>query len=133
LTTTQDYTLFNILGQRSLDLWKKQIAMIREKHGLTSFIIHPDYVNEAWSSRIFDELLGYLSELRANHGVWMALPKEVDSWWRARQEMRLVEQDGTWKVIGPQAERARIAYASIQDGRVVYRVEKVNTVASVDQ
>ena len=131
LTTTQDYTLFNILQQRSLDLWKKQIAMIREKHGLISFIIHPDYVTESWSTQIYDQLLGYLEELRANHGVWIALPKQIDTWWRARREMRLVRQDGAWQIVGPQAERARIAFASMQDGRINYRVEKANPVASV--
>jgi len=131
LTTTQDYTLFNILQQRSLGLWKTQVTMIRKKHGLISFIIHPDYVNEPWSIKIYDELLGYLAELRANHGVWIALPKEVDAWWRARREMRLVQQDGAWRVVGPQAEHARVAYASMRDGRVVYSVEKANAVASV--
>ena len=100
LTTTQDYSLFHILQQRSLDLWKKQIAMIQERHGLISFIIHPDYVNEKWSSNLYDALLGYLAELRADHAVWMALPREVDRWWRARREMRLIQENGTWKISG---------------------------------
>jgi len=131
LTTTQDYSLFHILQQRSLDLWKKQIAMIRERHGLISFIIHPDYVTEKWSSNLYDALLGYLAELRSEHAVWMALPREVDSWWRARREMCLIQENGTWKISGPQAERARVAYASLKEGRVVYRVDSAKAVASV--
>ena len=94
LTTTQDYSLFHILQQRSLDLWKKQIAMIQERHGLISFIIHPDYVTEPWARELYDRLLGHLAELRSEQGVWIALPKVVASWWRARHEMRLVQENG---------------------------------------
>jgi len=130
LTTTQDYSLFHILKQRSLDHWMKQIAMIRERHGLISFIIHPDYVNEPWSSNLYDALLRYLAELRSDHSVWIALPKEVDTWWRARRKMRLILQDGAWMILGPEAERARVAYASTKNGRIVYRVEKAKAVAS---
>jgi hypothetical protein len=129
LTTTQDYSLFHILQQRSLDLWKKQVAMIRERNGLISFIIHPDYVNEKWSSDLYEALLGYLAELREQHAVWMALPKEVDGWWRARREMRLIQENGDWRISGPRAEQARVAYASLKEGRVVYRVESSRAVA----
>jgi hypothetical protein len=44
VTTTQDYTLFHILRDYKADLWKTQIELIMEKHGLLSFIVHPDYV-----------------------------------------------------------------------------------------
>jgi len=122
LTTIQDYSLFNILGQRSLATWVRQIEMIRERHGLISFIIHPDYVSEGWSSKLYDELLEYLAKLRAECGVWIALPREVDGWWRARREMTLTRENGTWKILGPQAERAKLAYASLKNGTVTYRI-----------
>jgi hypothetical protein len=44
VTTTQDYMLFYILGERSIDLWSRQIELIAEKNGLISFIVHPDYL-----------------------------------------------------------------------------------------
>lgn len=123
LTTIQDYSLFNILGQRSLDTWARQIKMIRDRHGLISFIVHPDYVNEAWSSKLYNDLLEYLERLRAESGVWIALPREVDSWWRARREMTLTKESGAWRILGPQAERARVAYASLENGTVAYRIQ----------
>ena len=46
LTTIQDYSLFHILGDYSINLWKQQIDIIREKNGLASFITHPDYLTE---------------------------------------------------------------------------------------
>jgi hypothetical protein len=124
LTTTQDYSLFHILQQRSLDLWKQQVEMILERHGLISFIIHPDYVTEDWASELYDKLLGYLAEIRSTRGVWIALPKDVAAWWRTRREMRLVQQNGEWKIEGPQAERARVAFASLQGDRIQYRIEE---------
>jgi hypothetical protein len=130
LTTIQDYSLFNILQLRSLDLWKKQIGMIQEKHGLISFIIHPDYVNERWSSGVYERLLGYVADLRSNHGTWVALPKEVDHWWRIRRQMRLVKQDGKWRISGPESDRARIAYASREGRSIRYRVDNEMAVAA---
>src|SRR5260370_9326149 len=43
LTATQDYSLFHILNDYSLDLWKKQLALSRENYGLMSFTALPDY------------------------------------------------------------------------------------------
>jgi hypothetical protein len=36
--------------------------------------------------------------------------------------MRIVPWEGSWKVVGPGAERARLAYAQIQNGRLIYHV-----------
>ena len=44
LTTTQDYSLFHILGSYSTALWRQQIELIMARNGLVSFIAHPDYL-----------------------------------------------------------------------------------------
>ncbi len=44
VTMVQDYTLFNILNDYSIGIWREQTKRVMEKHGLMSFIIHPDYV-----------------------------------------------------------------------------------------
>jgi hypothetical protein len=121
LTTIQDYSLFHILGEYSVDLWKKQIALIREKHGLVSLIVHPDYIMEKRALEAYKTLLEHLSELR-HEGVWMALPQEVNRWWRERSQTKVVLRDGGWRLEGPAQERGRIAYASIRNGKVVYTV-----------
>ena len=132
LTTVQDYSLFHILGDYSIDLWKKQIQLILEKHGLISFIVHPDYLLNERALSVYRTLLGYLSELRRERNVWMALPGDVQQWWRERQEMKLVLEDGKWRIIGPGCERARIAFASIRDGRIVYTLEGTPEDVEVD-
>jgi hypothetical protein len=111
LTTLQDYSLFHILGTYSTDLWREQIAMIREYHGLMTFSIHPDYLNSRRALRAYQELLTMLAALRSEAGVWIPLPCEVDAWWRQRSRLRLVSDGSQWRIEGPGAERARIAYA----------------------
>ena len=34
VTCTQDYTLFHILGEYSMELWQKQLALVRDNNGL---------------------------------------------------------------------------------------------------
>jgi hypothetical protein len=124
VTTTQDYTLFHILNDYKADLWKTQIELIMEKHGLLSFIVHPDYVITEPEKKVFETLLSYLSELRRNRGVWIATPGEVNKWWRRRRNMKIIEDYAGIRVEGEGSERARIAYASAVDGRLVVTVEQ---------
>jgi hypothetical protein len=124
LTTTQDYSLFHILGSYSTELWKKQISLITEKYGLVSFIVHPDYVKEKRALEVYRGLLAHLSVLRDQENVWTPLPQDVNRWWRQRSRMKLVRHGNTWQIEGPGSERARLAYASLEGDRVVYTLER---------
>jgi hypothetical protein len=123
LTTVQDYSLFHILGDYSVDLWKQQIDMIFKKNGLISFIIHPDYMIEKRARELYAELLRILVDLREKQGLWIALPGEVNQWWRNRSQMKLVQAGTTWKIEGTGSERARVAYATLAEDRIVYTLE----------
>lgn len=120
VTTTQDYTLFNIFNDYSIDLWKKQIELIMEKHGLISVIIHPDYVDGSREREVYEALLAHLADLRTQKGIWITTPCEVDRWWRQRAEMKLVKDESGWHIEGAGSERARVAFASEKDGRICY-------------
>lgn len=123
LTTTQDYSLFHVLGQYSIDLWQKQIALIHSRHGLSSFITHPDYLIDGRAQAVYRQLLTHLSLLRDTAGVWIALPGEVATWWRSRDEMQLVPKGDSWRIEGPGSDRARLAFATLVDDRVVYTIQ----------
>jgi hypothetical protein len=123
LTTTQDYSLFHILGDYSIELWKKQIDLVMEKHGLISFNIHPDYIIEKRARSIYEALLHHLADLRSSHRIWFALPKEVDCWWRDRSASCVVREGDTWRIEGPARDRARIAFARLDGERIVYQME----------
>jgi hypothetical protein len=122
VTTIQDYSLFHILNDYSLTVWKKQSALILQKHGLMNFIIHPDYILSDRPLRTYEELLGYLAGLRDERGVWLPTPGEVNQWWRQRAAMKLTSEDGEWRVEGEGHERASVAYASEDDGKLVLTV-----------
>jgi hypothetical protein len=120
VTTTQDYTLFNILNEHSIDLWKSQIDRILAKNGLVSFIVHPDYLNSARRRAVYQELLEYLRALRSKGDLWFALPQEVDAWWRRRHEMQVEKKEQSWHITGNDAERFTLAFAVDADGKLEY-------------
>jgi len=122
LTMTQDYSLWNILGDRSIALWKREIELVLEKNGLVSFNTHPDYIMADGCLDSYRQLLQHLIQVCAHQRAWVALPGEVDLWWRQRREMKLVSNGCRSEVSGPFSERAVVAYASLKNDRVVYEL-----------
>ena len=121
--TTHDYSLFIILRSYLLELWQKQIELITQKHGLITFIVHPDYVIEKRARDTYQALLEYLARMRSDGKTWLALPREVADSWRQRRQMKLVRDNGAWRIDGPGKERARIAYVAVDGGEISYEIE----------
>jgi len=122
LTTAQDWALFYVLRNRSIDLWKQQSALVTEKHGLVSFNVHPDYVIAQDCREVYRQLLEYLVQVNEELRTWFALPGEVDQWWRQRRQMRVVREGDRFRVAGPSSERAVVAWASLENDRIVYEI-----------
>jgi hypothetical protein len=120
LTTIQDYSLLYILADSSFSLWQQQIELIKQRHGLVSFIVHPDYLVGQRAMELYRTLLGFLARLRAEEKLWIALPAEVNRWWRERNQMRLVRHNGAWRIDGAGSDRASIAYATLAGDRLSY-------------
>jgi hypothetical protein len=129
VTTTQDYSLFHILEEHSIELWKQQIELIMAKNGLINFIIHPDYIIDREERTTYEKLLRYLQDLKKERNVWVPLPRDAAFWWKQRSKMRLIEVDGSWRIEGDGSERARIAYASEKDGKIVYSFQPSNQIS----
>jgi hypothetical protein len=124
VTTIQDYSLFHILGEYSIEFWKRQIQLIQQCHGLISIICHPDYVQESRAQQTYTALLAHLARLRTDSGLWIALPSEINDWWRLRNRLELVRENGCWRIEGPGSERARIAYAHLTQDGVHFQFQK---------
>ncbi|MGA3199219.1 MAG: hypothetical protein ABSD89_07405 [Halobacteriota archaeon] len=122
LTAAQDYSLFHIFKDYSIDLWKQQLALLRERNGLMSFIAHPDYLIERRARNVYESLLEYLRQMVAREKIWAVLPRDVDHWWRARSQMSIVSRGGEWEIVGPEKERARLAYAILDAGQLRYEL-----------
>jgi hypothetical protein len=123
LTTTQDYMLFHLLGDYSLELWKAQVKLILERNGLISFLSHPDYLKEKRARSVYIDLLRFLSDLGTTESLWFALPGEVDQWWRSRSQMRVVKHGSHWRITGPEAERAVLAFAKASGDHLEYEID----------
>lgn len=123
LTMAQDYSVLYMLKMTSIDLWKQQISLIRNRNGLMSIIAHPDYLIDGKNRAVYESLLAYLQEIVAREKIWAALPGDVDRWWRARSQMQLIRKEDKWEVQGPESHRARVAYATLANGRIVYEVD----------
>jgi hypothetical protein len=122
LTTTQDYSLFHVLKDFSHDVWKNQIEAVMSRHGLMSFIAHPDYLDTPAAVGAYRALLDHLAHLRDARSCWVALPGEVERWWRARSHLTLVPEREGWRIEGEGSDRARIAYAELDGDALVYRL-----------
>jgi peptidoglycan/xylan/chitin deacetylase (PgdA/CDA1 family) len=123
LTTVQDYSLFYILDQYSIDLWTTQLDLIRQRNGLMSFITHPDYLIDSRNRKVYESLLVHLKQIVQHENIWATLPMEVYRWWRARNQMELIQGKDGWKIEGLESERARLAFATIEDNHITYHVE----------
>jgi hypothetical protein len=118
VTTTQDYSLFTVLDDYSIELWKAEIKLIMENFGLVNLIVHPDYIQDYIPRDTYRQLLMHLSEIRTQSRVWFALPGDVNRWWRERSRLNLQSNGGRWSITGPASTRARLAFA-VADGESV--------------
>jgi glycosyltransferase involved in cell wall biosynthesis len=120
VTLTQDYSLFHILHQYSIDLWKQQIRTIADGHGLISAIIHPDYVIEPEQQQLFRSLLDFVRQQCSARDIWATVPSAINSWWRQRSAMNLVQGPEGWQISGEGSDKARVAYACLSGNSLVY-------------
>ena len=104
-TLPQDHTLLVSLGETTPRVWIEKFVWLRSLAGMALLITHPDYLNTPSRLDVYRQFLEYLS---AQRDVWYALPKEVVAWWRLRDNLQIVERNGSPQVVGPFAERARI-------------------------
>jgi hypothetical protein len=120
-TMPQDHALFVILGNQLKEpeaVWEQVGARILEQNGMVSTIVHPDYMTGAKNLARYERLLVWLKD--HSLGTWLALPREVAAWWKARNKQQLVHDGTKWQVVGPQATRARIARISCSDDALVF-------------
>lgn len=95
-TLPQDFTLFILMKERTIEIWKRKLDWIAQQGGMALLIVHPDYMHFAgqdagsgagtsagldeYPADFYEEFLEYV---RSRYGgqYWQALPKEVARFW----------------------------------------------------
>ena len=118
ITLVQDHTLFEILGERSIEYWIHKSEWIMRHHGLINLIVHPDYMVDSKRLDLYEQFLRFL---RSKEGGWTTLPHQVARWWKARAslETHAPERDALPDVVGDRFVPT-VAYAREVDGQVVF-------------
>lgn len=90
-TLPQDFTLFVLMREKNIAIWKQKLDWIAEKGGMALLNTHPDYLNFGTTRRKMDEYpADYYQEFllyikKAYHGqYWNVLPKDLASFWIKR-------------------------------------------------
>ncbi len=88
-----------------------------------TFLVHPDHVIEKRARTIYRVRLEHLARMREDRRLRIAMPSEVDRWWRQRSQMRIVPDNRTPHIEGEGKERARLAVATLTGETVVFTLE----------
>ncbi len=83
-TLPQDFTLFILMKEQNLEIWKKKLDWIAEKGGMALINTHPDYMNinglnqtdEEYPHNYYLELLKYVKE-KYDNLYYHDLPKNL--------------------------------------------------------
>jgi len=83
-TLSQDFTLFILMKERTVDIWKKKLDWIVEHGGMALVNTHPDYMNfsksrlryDEYRARYYEEFLKYIKS-RYEGQYWHVLPKDI--------------------------------------------------------
>jgi glycosyltransferase involved in cell wall biosynthesis len=82
-TLPQDFTLFVVLREPNIDVWKRKIDWIAERGGMALLNTHPDYMcfegekkKDEFSAELYEEFLKYVRE-KYEGLYWSAVPREV--------------------------------------------------------
>jgi len=88
-TVPQDFSMFVLLGEHDVSLWKRKIDWLAARGGMALLDSHPDYMNldnrpsrrEEYSASHYEEILAYVAT-RYRGEFWHVLPREVTGFCR---------------------------------------------------
>ncbi len=89
-TLVQDFTLFAVLREKNIDIWKRKLDWLAAHGGMALLNTHPDYMCFEGSERgrdefpitYYEDFLRYVRE-KYDGAFWSALPRDVARFYRA--------------------------------------------------
>jgi len=102
-TLPQDFTLFVLMKQKNIDIWKRKLDWIVENGGMALMITHPDYMNIKGTELSIDEYpvgyyLDFLCYIKKKYEkqYWHALPRDIAQFWTERMRNTLDDKNRTF-------------------------------------
>lgn len=92
-TMPQDFTLFVLMEETTIDIWKRKLDWIAENGGMVLVNTHPDYMelpsalpnrDAVYPTRLYKELLAYILQ-KYNGLYWCPLPCDIVSFCRENE------------------------------------------------
>lgn len=95
-TLPQDHTLFIIMKEKDIFIWKKKVDWIAKNGGMALLNTHPDYMNfknnklkiDEYPVSYYEDLLLYIQE-KYEGNYWHVLPKDIAHYWMKNIERKL--------------------------------------------
>jgi peptidoglycan/xylan/chitin deacetylase (PgdA/CDA1 family) len=90
-TLPQDYLLFILMKEKTIDIWKEKLDWIAKNNGMALLITHPDYINpergrcglQEYPLQLYEDFLHYLKRTYEGQ-YWNPLPKEISRFWKEK-------------------------------------------------
>jgi peptidoglycan/xylan/chitin deacetylase (PgdA/CDA1 family) len=87
-TLPQDFTLFVLMKEKDVGIWKIKLDWIVEHGGMVLLNVHPDYMNfsekksglEEYPAKYYEEFLQYVKSKYGGQ-YWHVLPKDIADFW----------------------------------------------------
>ena len=91
-TLPQDWTVFVLMRNKGVELWKKKLDWIAEHGGMAFMITPPDYMNfdakgskfNEYPAEYYEEFLNYVKS-KYEGQYWHVLPKDIARFWAENQ------------------------------------------------
>lgn len=90
-TLPQDFTVFILMKQSNINIWKRKLDWIVSRGGMVLLNTHPDYMRfpgakyerYTYPARYYREFLEYVVKAYAGR-FWNAMPRDIAAFWRSR-------------------------------------------------
>jgi hypothetical protein len=87
-TLPQDFTLFILIGESDINIWKRKLDWIVKRGGMALLNVHPDYMNFREKKSALDEYPvkyyeKFLKYVKTEYGgqFWNVIPKVISDFW----------------------------------------------------
>lgn len=89
-TLPQDFLLFILMQDNTIDIWKKKLDWIIDHGGMALLNAHPNYMNfntaphyEEYPAQYYEEFLEYIKS-KYEGQYWQPLPREISRFWAVK-------------------------------------------------